>query len=88
MVRVSPNTIPAKTLEEARDRTIALYRAWLREVPRAAALYPLDLPIPVLRAAVRRRFEAYRSETSLPLINRLVLKGTNHQNYCYQGRWI
>lgn len=80
MVRVSPNTIPALTLEEARERTVALYRAWLREVPRAAAVYPLDLPIPILRAAVRRRFDSFRSETSLPLINRLILKGTSFQS--------
>lgn len=81
MVRVSPNTIPAKSLEEARERGIALYRAWLREIPRAAAVYPLDLPLPVLRAALRRRFDTFRSESSLPLINRLLLKGSTRINF-------
>lgn len=78
MVRVSPNTIPARTLEEAKDRMVALYRGWLREIPRAAAVYPLDLPIPVLRTAMRRRFETLRIETSLPILNRLILKSTHH----------
>lgn len=81
MVRVSPNSIPARTLEEARQRSIALYRAWLREVPYMMAVYPLEIPIAVLRAAVRRKFEANRSETNLSLINRLILKGKDYFNF-------
>jgi NADH dehydrogenase (ubiquinone) 1 alpha subcomplex subunit 6 len=62
-------------MEEARGRTLALYREFLREIPRMVAIYPLDLPISTLRASMRRKFNAAKNETSLPIINRLLIKG-------------
>jgi hypothetical protein len=75
VIRVGPNTIPVATMEEARGRTLGLYREFLREIPRMVAIYPLDLPIATLRASMRRKFDAARNETSLPIINRLLIKG-------------
>jgi hypothetical protein len=75
VIRAGPNTIPAATIVEARSRVIELYREWLREIPRAVAIYPLDPPIANLRASLRRKFEISRNETSLPIINRLLLRG-------------
>lgn len=57
LTRLSPNTLPARSIEEARARGRALYREWLREVPRTVLKYPLELSIAQCRARVRRQFD-------------------------------
>jgi len=73
--RLFPNTIPATTLEATRERTLMLYREWLREVPRSVKKYPLDFTIAEGRSRVRAEFERYRHLQNLEEINRIILKG-------------
>ena len=74
-------------MEEGQARGRALYREWLREVPRTVLKYPLELSIAQCRARVRRQFDrqasflgelrerSVRSGELLKLINLMNLKG-------------
>ena len=73
---IAARTLPSMSREEARRRVLNLYREWLREVPRICDMYPLDLPIAVVRARIRREFDKYRQVGSLPLIDMLIFKGS------------
>ncbi len=75
-VPVAPRTSASESLEEAGKRVIRLYREWLREAPRMVRAYPLDLPVATVRARIRQEFERYRSLRDLPIIDRLILLGT------------
>ena len=70
LVTCGPNTIPAKTYEEARGRVVNLYRQWIREIPRTVYIYQIDLPVAKLRSAIRSRFETNRNIGDLSVINR------------------
>ncbi|KAK7444266.1 ndufa6 NADH-ubiquinone oxidoreductase subunit [Stygiomarasmius scandens] len=81
-------TIPARlaraakvsaTHEEARQRTIQLYREWYRAAPEICALYSLSVSPAFVRHRIRARFERNRNVTDLRAINVLLLK--SHQDF-------
>jgi NADH dehydrogenase (ubiquinone) 1 alpha subcomplex subunit 6 len=75
-VPIAPRTLASEGFGEARRRVLSLYREWLREAPRMIASYPLDLSVGTVRARIRREFERYRPIKDLPIIDRLILQGT------------
>ena len=85
---LAPNTISARSMEEAVLRGRALFREWLREIPRAIYKFSLDFSIGVGRSKVRERFErnaefldqlrtrGIRESEILHVFNMMNLKGT------------
>lgn len=68
-------TSPARNHEEARQRTLWLYRTCLRQAAEIQQIYPLDVPIPHIRARMRQEFEKNRYVAQLDSINTLLMKG-------------
>jgi NADH dehydrogenase (ubiquinone) 1 alpha subcomplex subunit 6 len=89
IIPAAVKTQPCATSEEARQRTLWLYRTCLRQVhpihlhslndTQAAeiqALYPLDVPVPQIRRRMREEFEKNRYVKNLDVINAVLMKGT------------
>ncbi|GHJ83818.1 hypothetical protein NliqN6_0220 [Naganishia liquefaciens] len=81
-------TIPARlarmsttsgTFEEARRRTLSLYRDWYRSAPEICALYALNVSPSMVRAKKRADFEKHREIRDLNVIDLLLFK--SHQEY-------
>lgn len=77
-------TIPARlaqaarvssSRQEARSRSLALYRDFYRSAPEICALYALDVPPSTLRAKFREKFEAARGIEDLAVIDVMLHKG-------------
>ncbi|TFK36521.1 hypothetical protein BDQ12DRAFT_686554 [Crucibulum laeve] len=78
------STIPARlaratrasgSIEEARKRTLKLYRDWYRSAPEICTLYALSVSPAYLRHSIRQRFEQNRYVTDPRAIDILILKG-------------
>jgi len=58
--------------EQARRRTIQMYREWYRSVPEMISMYALDTPPSQARNIIRERFERNRHVDDLKVIDRLL----------------
>ncbi|KAI8873131.1 hypothetical protein GQ42DRAFT_166446 [Ramicandelaber brevisporus] len=65
----------SSSLAHSRQRTIQLYRDWLKSLPSITRFYQLSLPQVVLRSKVREEFEKNRYETNLKVIDIMLFKG-------------
>ncbi|KAN0065396.1 ndufa6 NADH-ubiquinone oxidoreductase subunit [Thecaphora frezii] len=72
--RLARTTQISRSLDEARKRSAALYRAYYRGAPEICALYSLDVPPPVLRAKIRTLFEKNRHIKDVAVLDVLLLK--------------
>ncbi|ORZ40636.1 hypothetical protein BCR44DRAFT_1410870 [Catenaria anguillulae PL171] len=62
-------------INDARLRSLALYRQWLRKADEIVALYYLELPASAIRQRVRQEFEKNRYVTDLGTLDILLWKG-------------
>lgn len=72
--RLAKPVVIAKTMEEARRRSIDAYRHWYRSAPEICALYALNVSPSAIRLKIRQDFEKNRAIKDLGVINVLLHK--------------
>ncbi|PWY98833.1 putative NADH2 dehydrogenase [Testicularia cyperi] len=72
--RLAQTTRISSSLEEARRRSVALYRNFYRSAPEICALYALDVPPSIVRAKIRTKFEQNKNIKDLAVLDLMLLK--------------
>lgn len=73
--RLARPAIMSASRQHQAFRVRELYRDWYRSAPEICALYALNVSPNVVRAAIRRQFEANLHIEDAGAIERLILKG-------------
>ncbi|KAK3313854.1 NADH-ubiquinone oxidoreductase 14.8 kDa subunit [Apodospora peruviana] len=60
---------------EAKRRTLAVYREWIRAAPEIQTMYSVPLPVSVIRTRIRQEFERNRFVNKLSVVDVLITKG-------------
>nr|QBH67471.1 hypothetical protein UE_1405 [Ustilago esculenta] len=83
--RLAQTTRISRTLEEARQRSTALYRNFYRSAPEICALYALDVPPSTLRAKFRTQFEKNKTIKDLAVLDLMLLKAQQEYQETMNG---
>lgn len=68
-------TTTSVSLSQARNRTLSLYRQWMRAAPEICNLYHLEIGSRVVQQRIRKEFEKNRYVRDLSIVDILLFKG-------------
>jgi NADH dehydrogenase (ubiquinone) 1 alpha subcomplex subunit 6 len=68
-------TTTSGSLVNARKRSLALYKQWIRSAPEICDIYKLEITSQTLRNRIRQEFEKNRYVSDLSIIDVLLFKG-------------
>ena len=71
----SVTTSTSVSLAQARNRSLALYREWMRAAPEICNLYHLEINSRVVQQRIRQEFEKNRFVRDLSVVDILLFKG-------------